>query len=80
MSVDPIADYNQINVELSLFDDALSTKPQIVVFTKMDLPDAQVNWELMEEEFYRLGVSDVIRISSVAHQNLQALQYRLLDA
>ena len=80
MSSDPIADYNQINIELSLFDDALTTKPQIVVFTKMDLPDAQVNWELMEDEFYRLGVTDVIRISSVAHQNLQALQYRLLAA
>jgi GTP-binding protein len=44
MSEDPILDFAQINTELSLFDPELARKPQIVAFTKMDLPDAQERW------------------------------------
>ena len=35
---DPLADYNQINSELALYDEKLGQKPQIVVFNKMDFP------------------------------------------
>jgi GTP-binding protein len=44
MAEDPILDFAQINTELSLFDPELARKPQIVAFTKMDLPDAQERW------------------------------------
>jgi GTPase len=44
MAEDPILDFAQINTELSLFDPELALKPQIVAFTKMDLPDAQERW------------------------------------
>src|SRR5512137_102627 len=39
LSTDPLADYSQINAELSLFDPNLSTKPQIVAVNKADQPE-----------------------------------------
>src|SRR5512142_2930155 len=36
LSEDPLADYSQINSELSLFDTKLGSKPQIVVLNKID--------------------------------------------
>src|SRR5690606_13770003 len=41
---DPLADYNQINQELALYDERLGERPQIVVFNKMDLPEAATRW------------------------------------
>ena len=40
-SPDPLGDFEAINQELALFNPALADRPQIVVFNKMDLPDAQ---------------------------------------
>jgi len=48
LSDDPLLDFIQINSELALFDPELAHKPQIVAFTKIDLPDAQQNWEKFE--------------------------------
>ena len=39
---DPVADYDQINLELSRYGE-LSTRPQIVAANKMDLPEAREN-------------------------------------
>ncbi len=39
---DPVADYDQINAELSRYGE-LSSRPQIVAANKMDLPDAKDN-------------------------------------
>src|SRR5262249_30928060 len=47
-SENPLADFSQINSELALFDERLAEKPQIVVFTKMDLPEAQARWPEVE--------------------------------
>ena len=68
----PLADYNQINVELSLFDEKLGEKPQIVVFNKMDLPDAQARWPQVEAELQARGIKSMA-ISAAAHENVQAL-------
>jgi GTPase len=77
MSDDPIADYNQINMELALFDERLQHKPQIVVVTKLDLPDVQTLWGTIKEELAAVGVTDPIAISSVAHRNTQQLTQRI---
>ncbi len=77
MSSNPIADFNQINVELSLYDSSIEDKPQIVVFTKMDLVDAQETLEIIREDLRELGVEDVIAISAATHQNLDALKARI---
>ncbi len=74
-SSDPIADFHQINTELSLFDDALSTKPQIVVLNKLDLPEAQAIWPRVRDELSRLGY-EAMAISAATRQNVQAVVYR----
>jgi len=65
---DPVADFNQINSELALYDEKLAKKPQIVVFNKMDLPDAQEYFPLVEEALAKRGV-DVMPISAATHMN-----------
>jgi GTP-binding protein len=68
----PLADYNQINVELALFDEKLGEKPQIVVFNKMDLPEARARWPQVEADLKARGITP-LAISAAAHDNVQAL-------
>jgi GTP-binding protein len=51
----PLADFNQINAELALFDERLGQKPQIVVLNKMDLPEAQQHWPQIEAALQARG-------------------------
>lgn len=78
-SQDPIADYNQINVELSLFDHKLNNRPQIVAFTKMDLPHVQARWDDVKAQLEALGVEHPMAISSATHHNIQALTGRIFE-
>jgi GTP-binding protein len=79
MSMDPIADFNQINMELALFDDSLQDRPQIVVVTKMDLPDVQEIWPLLREELVALGVDNPLAISSAAHIGIRELTQKIFE-
>jgi GTP-binding protein len=72
MADDPLADYNQINSELALYDDKLGKKPQIVVFTKMDLPEAQARLPEVEKALAERGV-EVLPISSATRLNIDKL-------
>jgi GTP-binding protein len=74
---DPLADYNQINVELALYDDKLGEKPQIVVFNKMDLPQAQARWPEIEAELKKRGATP-LAISAATQQNVQTLVQELV--
>lgn len=71
-SDDPVADYNQINTELALYDDELGDKPQIVVFNKMDLPEAQEYFPLVEDALAKRGVK-VLPISAATQHNIKLL-------
>ncbi|MGJ3237780.1 MAG: GTPase ObgE [Anaerolineae bacterium] len=75
MSDDPIADFNQINTELALYDERMADKPQIVVFNKMDLQEPKEYFPLIEEELKKRGVQ-VMPISAVAQQNVKQLIQR----
>jgi len=55
-SRDPLQDLDDINEELELFNPRLASKPQLVVLNKMDLPQSQELWPLIEEEMTRRGV------------------------
>ena len=80
--IDPLADYNQINIELSLYDDKLADKPQIVVFNKMDLPQAQQRWPDIDVELKERGVT-ALAISAATQQNVQPLVqelFRVVDS
>src|SRR5690606_2240961 len=74
---DPIADFNQINQELALYDEKLGERPQIVVLNKIDLPDVQARWKQVEAELKRHGVAQPMAISAAAHQNITALLRRV---
>jgi len=49
LASDPLHNYDVINRELAAFSERLASKPQIVAFNKMDVPDAREVWPLVEE-------------------------------
>lgn len=75
-SEDPIADFSQINTELALYDEKLAEKPQIVVFTKMDLPEAQEHWPKVQAALKARGI-DPMYISAATQQNVKDLIQRI---
>jgi GTP-binding protein len=68
LSEDPLADYSQINTELSLFDTKLASKPQIVVLNKIDQPDVQERLKEIQSSFKEKGL-EIITASAMARTN-----------
>jgi len=68
LSEDPVADYSQINSELSLFDPHLAKKPQIVALNKIDQPEVQERLTEIREKFRELKV-ELMTISALARTN-----------
>ena len=79
LSPDPYDDYLTINQELQLFDERLGRLPQIVVFNKMDLPDAAAAFEGLREKFAQEG-KELLPISAVAQTNLKTVLWRAHEA
>jgi len=81
LSEDPVADYSQINSELSLFDPNLGKKPQVVALNKIDQPDVQEKLGSIREKFKALGV-ELMTVSALARTNTRELlirAYRTLE-
>ena len=72
LSEDPLADYNQINAELSVFDPALGKKPQVVAVNKMDQPEVLERWPGIKKQLKKLGV-DAIGVSALARTDVREL-------
>eukprot|EP00468_Gymnochlora_sp_CCMP2014_P010184 CAMPEP_0167752420 /NCGR_PEP_ID=MMETSP0110_2-20121227/7130_1 /TAXON_ID=629695 /ORGANISM="Gymnochlora sp., Strain CCMP2014" /LENGTH=577 /DNA_ID=CAMNT_0007638037 /DNA_START=155 /DNA_END=1888 /DNA_ORIENTATION=+ len=53
---DPLYDFEAIQQELELFSPYMLDKPQVVVFNKMDLPEAQEMWPKVQKHFEEKGV------------------------
>lgn len=81
-SENPLADYSQINSELALYDERLADKPQIVVFNKMDLPEAQERWQTLEPELRARGVEPIAISAATQSQITDLVQrvFRLIDS
>lgn len=77
-SEDVLADFSQINTELALYDERLQDRPQIVVFNKLDLPDAQERWPKVKAALKRRGVS-AVAISAATQQGTQALVQAIFE-
>jgi GTP-binding protein len=75
LSDDPVADYSQINSELSLFDPNLGKKPQIVALNKIDQPEVQERLEDLRKKFGTLEV-ELLTISALARTNTRELLVR----
>ena len=81
LSEDPLADFSQINSELSLFDTKLGSKPQIVVLNKIDQPDVQERLKAIKASFKKQKV-ELITASAMARTNTRDIliaAYRKLD-
>jgi GTPase len=72
LSEDPVADYSQINSELSLFDPNLGKKPQIVALNKIDQPEVQERLADIQKKFKELKV-DLTTVSALARTNTREL-------
>lgn len=75
---DPFADFNQINAELALFDAHLGEKPQLVVFNKMDLPQAQECWPAVQAQIEARGY-ETMSISAVAQTRVREMVARVFQ-
>jgi len=75
LSEDPVGEFGQINAELSLFDARLTSKPQVVAFNKMDLPDVQAHWPEVKAKIEAAGF-EIIPISAVTHQNVEQVLWK----
>ncbi|GAB4549322.1 MAG: GTPase ObgE [Anaerolineales bacterium] len=89
LSEDPLADFTQINNELSLFDPKLGKKPQIVVLNKIDQPAVQDKLKTIQASFKKKKI-DLMTISAMtrantrdvliaAHQTLTAIPAEALN-
>jgi GTP-binding protein len=72
LSDDPVADYSQINSELSLFDPNLGKKPQIVALNKIDQPEVQERLADIQKKFKKRKV-EFVTISALARTNTRDL-------
>jgi GTP-binding protein len=72
LSEDPLADYSQINSELSLFDPNLAKKPQIVALNKIDQPEVQERLGEIQKKFKKVNV-ELMTISALARTNTREL-------
>jgi len=69
---DPFDNFQMINNELCTYDDSLAKKPQLVVLTKMDVPEAKELAVQLKTHFESLGYP-VFPISAVTGAGLKEL-------
>ncbi|MFK5705404.1 GTPase ObgE [Ligilactobacillus sp. LYQ139] len=80
---DPYGDFLKINAELKKYDPALLERPQIIVASKMDMPDAAVNLERFKKQIaanHTLPQApEIMAISALTHQGLDQLVHHVAD-
>jgi GTP-binding protein len=75
-AADPLVDFDTINEELQAFSERLATRPQLVVLTKMDIPEGAAKADGLQETLEGEGY-EVTRISAVTTQGVRELTYRI---
>jgi GTP-binding protein len=74
-SKDPLADFSQINSELSLFDPELGKKSQIVVINKIDMPEVSEKIDNIREVFMQKGIS-LFFISALTRKDIEPVLWK----
>lgn len=69
---EPLEDYEKINSELRLYDEALAAKPQIVALNKIDIPEAREKAGEIAGIFAGKGI-EAVAISAVTGEGTQTL-------
>lgn len=75
---DPIADFDQINQEMALFDARLKEKPMLVAVNKMDLPEARERWAGLEAEIKKRGY-EAVAISAATGENVRPTLWKVYE-
>jgi GTP-binding protein len=70
---EPLSQYEKIRKELELFSKDLAQKPEIVVATKMDIPEAQESLKSFKKDVDK----PVFAISSATGAGLKELLYEI---
>ena len=70
-------DYVIINKELSLYDPKLANKKQVIVASKMDMPNAEENLAVFREQLK--DETPIFAISSITKKGLTQLLYHIAD-
>ncbi len=78
MAEDPIADFSQINTELSLFDPKLGEKTQIIAFNKMDQREVAERWKEVKEALEKRGYQ-IMAISALARTDIRKLLLKAVE-
>lgn len=73
---DPWQDYQTINNELRYFDPSLPTRPQLIVVTKLDLPDTRLRLPEIQTLFSQHGVK-LLAVSAVTGEGIKDLISRI---
>jgi len=80
---DPYENFLKINNELAEYDPALLERPQIIVPTKMDMPDAEETLATFKEKLAAdpnvPDDAEIMPISSLTRQGLEPLMQRTAD-
>ena len=73
LSEDPLADFSQINTEMSLFDPNIAKKPQIVAVNKIDQPEVLERLPQLKRDLKKRGVTKLWEISALTRANVREL-------
>jgi len=77
----PEYEFEAVRLELELFSPSLVDKPYVVVFNKMDLPEASERWNTFREKLQSEGIKPFC-ISAINRQGTQDVihaAYKLLQ-
>jgi GTPase involved in cell partitioning and DNA repair len=77
----PEYEFEAVRLELELFSPSLVDKPYVVVFNKMDLPEASERWNTFREKVQSEGIEPFC-ISAINRQGMQDVihaAYKLLQ-
>ncbi len=78
---DPLDDFYKINEELKLYNQRISSKPQVVACNKMDIPGAEENYIRVRDALMEQGY-EVFAISAATKKGLDPLMdkvYNILE-
>lgn len=78
LSEDPLADFSQINTEMSLFDQALTEKPMLVAFNKIDQPEALERWPKIQKTLKKRGY-EAMPISAMTRDGVKELLWKAAE-
>lgn len=72
---DPLEDFAKINKELALYNERLAGRPQIIAANKMDLPEAQENYQRVAQYMQQAG-REIFPVSAATGDGLPQLMQR----